>query len=347
MMVTLNDVQAVEKQKNSGRSLKEKILASGNNLSLLIALVAICIVMGFTSPFFWTVNNWMTLLLSGAILIIRASGVTPAMLTGGLDISQNAVGAFVAITVATWTFTAEWPLAINLIVVVAMSLGLGAVNGVLIAFLKINPLIATLGTMMIFRGLAWAVNERTQMIKDPVLINMGRGRVFEIVNDTGYQVFPGVPISVIIALAIFLFIYWLLKHTGYGRKIYMIGGNETASYLSGINAKREKFIAYLISGVAAGYAGFLVGCQIGAIPPQTGAGTEMYTIAAVVLGGLSLSGGKGNMIGTILGCLILTVITNGLDLNQVQSQRQLIVTGIVLIIAVLLDVVRSGALRKQ
>jgi len=191
------------------------------------------------------------------------------------------------------------------------------------------------------------VNEKTQIIKDQTMIYMGRGRLFEIADEAGGQAFPGIPISFIIALLIFLFIYWLLKHTGYGRKIYMIGGNETASYLSGINSKREKFIAYCISGVGSAYAGFLVACQVGAALPHSGAGTEMNTIAAVVLGGLSLAGGKGNMIGTILGCLILTVITNGLDLNQVQTQRQLLVTGTVLIIAVLLDVIRSGALKKQ
>ena len=347
MFVTLNDEKAVENQKLEGRSLKERFLASGNNMSLLIALVAICVAMGFTSPFFWTANNWMTLLLSGAILIIRASGATPVMLTAGLDISQNSTGAFTAITVCTLTYTYEWSFGFNLFLVILMGLGLGAFNGLLIAILKINPLIATLGTMMIYRGFAWAVNLKTQNIKDQSLINMGRGRVFEVLDENGRQAFTGIPISVIIAIVIFFFIYWLLKHTGYGRKIYMIGGNETASYLSGINARREKFIAYLISGVCAAYAGFLMACQVGAALPQAGQGTEMNTIAAVVLGGLSLAGGKGNMIGTILGCLILTVITNGLDLNQVQTQRQFIVTGAVLVIAVLLDVVRSGALKKQ
>ncbi|MDR1795961.1 MAG: ABC transporter permease [Clostridiales Family XIII bacterium] len=347
MMVTLNDKEAVELQRNEGRSLKEKALAAGNNLSLLIALIAICVVMGFTSKYFWTAENWMTLLLMGAILIIRASGTTPVMLTAGLDISQNSVGAFTAISVATLTYTHEYPLGVNLLIVIGMGLGLGGVNAVLIAILKINPLIATLGTMMIFRGCAWAVNEKTQIIKDRVLINMGRGRLMPLNDADGSQIFPGIPISAIIAIAIFLFIYWLMKYTVYGRKIYMIGGNETASFLSGIQANREKFIAYLISGVTAGYAGFLSACQVGAALPQAGAGNEMNTIAAVVLGGLSLAGGKGNMIGTILGCLILTVITNGLDLNQVASQKQMIVMGAVLVLAVLLDVIRSGQLKKQ
>jgi ribose/xylose/arabinose/galactoside ABC-type transport system permease subunit len=344
------DEPAAEGLKDS-RSVKERMAAWGNNLSLCIALIIICIVMGITSQYFWSWDNWMTLLMSGAILIIRASGATPAMLTAGMDISQNSVGAFAGISIATLAYNFNLPLGVCLLLVILFGVGLGAVNATLISNLKINPLIATIGTMMIFRGFAWAVNEKTQIIKDPLLIDMGRGRAFSIVNDLGNDkteiVFPGVPYSVIIALCIFFVIFWLLKYTAFGRKIYMIGGNENASYLSGINVKRIKFVAYLISGTTAAYAGFLLACQVGAALPQSGAGTEMYPIAAIVLGGLSLAGGKGSMVGTILGCMILTVINNGLDLNGVQSQRQLIVTGAVLILAVLLDVIRSGALKKQ
>jgi ribose transport system permease protein len=257
------------------------------------------------------------------------------------------VGAFAGLFVATLAFTYDWGMGLCIFLVLILGIGMGAVNAVLISNLKINPLIATMGTMMIFRGFAWVINEKTQIVKNFQLIEMGRGRIFSAVNESGEIVFPGVPYSVIIALGIFFVIFWLLKYTVFGRKIYMVGGNENASYLSGINAKRIKFIAYLISGVTASYAGFLLACQVGAALPQSGSGTEMYAIAAIVLGGLSLSGGKGSMVGTLLGCMILTVINNGLDLNGVQSQRQLIVTGAVLILAVLLDVVRSGALKKQ
>jgi ribose/xylose/arabinose/galactoside ABC-type transport system permease subunit len=347
MMSTNNDAAMTKNQKD-GRSLKGKAKSWGNNISLLIALVAICIVMGATNQYFWTGNNWMLLLLAGAILIIRASGATVAMLTGGMDISQNSVGAFAAISVATLAYAYNFPLGVALVLVIAMGVGMGALNGLLIANLKISPLIATMGTMNIFRGLAWVVNEKTQIVKDPVMIEMGRGRMLVFTDPVTEEVtFPGLPYAVIIALGIFFFIYWLLKYTAYGRKVYMVGGNENASYLSGINATKVKFVAYLISGVTAAYAGFIMACQVGAALPQAGAGTEMNTIAAIVLGGLSLSGGKGTMVGTMLGILILTVISNGLDLNGVQTQPQLIVVGIVLILAVLLDVVRSGALKKQ
>jgi ribose/xylose/arabinose/galactoside ABC-type transport system permease subunit len=346
--MTTKKTEAVADGLRDSRSLKEKVSAWGNNLSLCIALVAICIVMGVISEYFWSWDNWMTLLMSGAILIIRASGATPAMLTAGMDISQNATGAFAGISVATLAYAYDWSIGVCIIVVLVIGVGLGAVNATLISVLKINALIATIGTMMIFRGMAWAVNEKTQIVKNPQLIDMGRGRAFSVVDEaTEEMLFPGVPHSVIIALCIFFVIFWLLKYTAFGRKIYMIGGNENASYLSGINVKRIKFIAYIISGTTAAYAGFLLACQVGAALPQSGAGTEMFPIAAIVLGGLSLAGGKGSMVGTILGCMILTVINNGLDLKGVQSQRQLIVTGAVLILAVLLDVIRSGALKKQ
>jgi len=146
---------------------------------------------------------------------------------------------------------------------------------------------------------------------------------------------------------VLIIVYYLLNFTSFGRKVYMVGGNERASYLSGINANRVKFVAFVISGLTAGIAGFLVACQVGAALPQSGAGTEMTTISAVILGGISLSGGKGKMSGTILGILILQTINNGLTLQSINAYFQMIVSGGVLLIAVMIDVVRSGALRKQ
>ncbi len=336
-----------ERTIEDNRSIREKVQSWGNNLSLLIAIVIICVVLGFMSEYFWTWENWITLFLSSAVLIIRASGATVAMLTGGMDISQNSVGAVSGILIATLAFNFGIPAWLCILMAIALGLGMGAVNASLIAKLKINPIITTLGTMMIFRGLAWLINGKTMIVKDPFLIEMGRGRIFAVVDSAGNTTFPGIPYSVIIAICCFLFVFWLLKYTAFGRKIYMIGGNEDASFLSGINASKIKFIAYLFSSVAASFAGFLLACQVGAALPQSGAGTEMLTIAAIILGGLSLSGGKGSMMGTLLGIMILSIISNGLTLNNIDTQVQLLVTGSVLILAVLLDVIRSGKLKKQ
>jgi ribose transport system permease protein len=165
---------------------------------------------------------------------------------------------------------------------------------------------------------------------------MGRGRLGGII-----------PWAVLIAVGIFILAVWVLKFTTFGRKVYMIGGNENASFLSGINAKRVKFISYILSAAAASFAGFLLTCQVGSALPQSGSGTEMFTISAIILGGLSLSGGKGSLFGTFLGIMVLSTINNGLTLLSVNAYVQMVVTGAILILAVLLDVIRSGALKKQ
>ena len=164
---------------------------------------------------------------------------------------------------------------------------------------------------------------------------IGRGRLFGVV-----------PYLAIIAIIILAVIYYLLRYTTFGRQVYMVGGNENASYLSGINSKRVKFIAFLISGLTASIAGYLLSCQVGAALPQAGSGTEMETITAVILGGVSLAGGKGKISGTILGVLILQVIKNGLTLLSINEYYQMVVTGSVLILAVMIDVIRSGILKK-
>ena len=159
--------------------------------------------------------------------------------------------------------------------------------------------------------------------------------------------FGVVPYVAIIAIVVLAIVYYILKFTSFGRKVYMVGGNEHASYLSGINVNRVKFVAFLISGVTAGIAGFLLAAQVGAALPQSGAGTEMTTISAVILGGISLAGGKGTISGIILGILILQTINNGLTLLSVNAYFQMVVSGSVLLIAVMIDVIRSGALKKQ
>ncbi|MEI6387176.1 MAG: ABC transporter permease [Spirochaetota bacterium] len=307
----------------------------GNTLSLAIALLILCIVWSSLSPYFLTVQNIMNVLMFASILAIRASGLTVSMILGGMDISQNAVGAVTGLLCVLFSICGApwWQV---LILVVLLGLLMGIINATLVTIFKIAAIITTLGTMQIFRGTAWLIKDATVMVTDPVLIALGRGRLFGVI-----------PYVTLIALVVLIVIYYLLNFTSFGRKVYMVGGNERASYLSGINASRVKFISFVISGLTAGMAGFLVACQVGAALPQSGAGTEMNTISAVILGGISLSGGKGKLSGTILGILILQTINNGLTLLSVNAYFQMVVSGGVLLIAVMIDVVRSGALRKQ
>jgi ribose transport system permease protein len=317
------------------RSFLRKITDMGNTLSLAIALFLLCVVWTILSPYFLTMRNIMNLFMFASILAIRASGQTVAMIMGGLDISQNAVGAVTGLLCALVSLAgAPWWLV--LLMVIGLGLLMGVINATLISVFKIAAIITTLGTMQIFRGAAWLIKDATVMIKDPVLLKLGRGRLFGVI-----------PYVAIIALVVLAITYYILKWTSFGRKVYMAGGNEHASYLSGINANRVKFLAFVISGVTAGIAGFLLACQVGAALPQSGAGTEMATISAVILGGVSLAGGKGKIAGTILGVLILQTINNGLTLLSVNAYYQMVVSGTVLLVAVMIDVVRSGALKKQ
>jgi len=316
-------------------TLKQRILGLGNTLSLAIALLLLCAVWMFATPYFFTVQNTMNVLMFASILAIRASGLTVAMIMGGMDVSQNSIGAVTALICALIAQQYGAPWWVSVILTLALGLLMGCINSTLITVFKIAPIITTLGTMQIFRGAAWIIKDASVMIKDPIQINFGRGRLFDVI-----------PYLAIIAIIILAIIYYILKYTTFGRQVYMVGGNENASYLSGINSKRVKFIAFIISGLTASIAGYLLSCQVGTALPQAGQGTEMETITAVILGGVSLAGGKGRISGTILGVLILQVIKNGLTLLSINQYYQMVVTGGVLILAVLIDVIRSGILKK-
>ncbi len=317
-------------------SFKSTLSGMGNNLSLLVALIIIWVVLTFASPYFLSIDNLMNILLASSVILIRASGATIAMITGGMDISQNSVGAVASVVCALLAFNQGFTLIPLILLSIVLGIAMGVINSTLISVFKINPIITTLGTMQILRGVAWTITDKTVMIKDPVMIAFGRGRLFDVI-----------PYSVLVAILFFLLALFVLKYTIFGRKVFMIGGNENASFLSGINAKRVKFAAYVISAVTASFAGFLLACQLGAALPQSGSGTEMTTLSAIILGGLSLSGGKGSMWGTLLGILVLQTINNGLTLLSVNAYVQMIVTGAILILAVLLDVIRSGQLKKS
>jgi len=316
-------------------SLKHKLSEMGNTLSLLIALIILCVVWGFMTPYFFTLQNVMNVIMFAGAMAIRASGLTVAMIGGGLDLSQNANGALVAILCAMASAAGvPWYIVLGMVIVGGVTLG--AINAFLVTFAKIPAFITTLATMQIFRGIAWLFSNKTIMMNDQILISLGRGRLG--------GVFPYLGMIAIVILAI---TYYVLNFTAFGRKVYMVGGNKQASYLSGINSRKVTFIAFVYSGLMGAIAGFLLSCQVGAALPQASQGTEMVPIAAVILGGVSLAGGKGKMSGTILAVLILQIITNGLQLQGIQQYVQWVVTGGVLLLAVFVDVIRSGALRKN
>lgn len=318
--------------------MKLKKTSSGStSVSLVIALAIAAVIFTIVSPnhVFMSVKNFSNILVNCSITAIMAAGSTVAMLLGGMDISQYAVATLGSCTAALM-IEKGMPFGFALLVMLAVCLACGAVNGFLFACLKIPAVVTTMGTMQIFRGIAYiATDARTIMIMNPSYQVVGRSYIFGVI-----------PVSVLLMAFVYLVTFYILKYTSFGRKVFAVGGNKQASYLSGISATKIQFGAMMYGAVCAGIGGFLLSSQTGAAIPSSGSGSEMSILTGVILGGISLSGGKGKISGTILGVLFVAVVKNGLTLCNVDSFIQMIVEGSILAVAVFLDLARNGAYKK-
>ena len=262
-----------------------------------------------------------------SINALIAFGMTFVILTGGIDLS---VGSILALTGAV---TASF-LASGMDPILAMSLGLllgavlGAINGIIIAKGKVAPFIATLATMTIYRGLTLVYTEGKP------ISGLGDSLSFQLLGK-GY--FLGIPVPIVTMALVFGVLYFILKKTTFGRRVYAVGGNEEASRLSGISVDRIKIYVYALTGMLAALAALILTSRLNSAQPTAGSMFELDAIAAVVLGGTSLTGGRGWIVGTIIGALIIGVLNNGLNLIGVSSFFQQVVKGAVILIAVLLD----------
>ncbi|AIY06527.1 ribose ABC transporter, permease protein [Planococcus sp. PAMC 21323] len=279
------------------------------------------------NPDFLSVSNLMNVLRQVSINALIAFGMTFVILTGGIDLS---VGSTLALTGAV---TAGL-MASGVDPIFAMLLGLllgavlGAINGIIIAKGKVAPFIATLATMTIYRGLTLVYTDGRP------ISGLGDSLTFQMLGK-GY--FLGVPIPVVTMIISFAILYFILKKTTFGRRVYAVGGNEEASILSGINADRIKIYVYSLLGLLAAVASLILTSRLNSAQPTAGEMFELDAIAAVVLGGTSLTGGRGWIVGTLIGALIIGVLNNGLNLIGVTSFFQQVVKGAVILLAVLLD----------
>ena len=307
-----------------------KVNLTGEIVSILIALVILCAFFSLTSPYFLSIKNILNFTMNMSILGIMAAGLFIAMVIGEIDVSQYAVLALsTAIMVILIRRGMGSGPAIGISIGIALVCGL--INGASVAFLRINPIITTLATMMIYRGIAFKLTEaRALGVDGPFFTAVGSGRIL------------GVPVSVYIMLGLYLLVHVMLTYTAYGKRVYAVGGNPEASYISGINVKMVRFWGLLVSAATAALAGLIFVGQVGATVPTVGEGGLMDVVTAVILGGISLSGGKGKIAGTLIGVLILAVLNNGMVLLSVQSYYQTIVKGIVIFLAVFVDSLRGG-----
>ncbi|MFJ7639701.1 ABC transporter permease [Peribacillus sp. NPDC097264] len=293
----------------------------------LLALILLFIVITVLNPSFMEPSNILNLLRQTSINALIAFGMTFIILTGGIDLSVGSILALSSALMAGMMVSGLDPI---LAILVGVLLGtiMGVINGILISKGKMAPFIVTLATMTIFRGLTLVYTDGKPItgIGDSLMFQLfGRGYFF------------GIPVPAVVMIIAFIILWFLLHKTSFGRKTYAIGGNEKASRISGIKVDRVKVAIYGLAGTMAALAGAILTSRLNSAQPTAGQSYEMDAIAAVVLGGTSLSGGKGRMFGTLVGVLIIGTLNNGMNLLGVSSFYQQVVKGAVILVAVLLD----------
>lgn len=310
---------------NKNKNPIMKFIKNKENRSLIAvyaSLVLLFIVFGFSSEYFLTTKNLSNLLKYSAILGITSCGYTLVIISGSLDLSTGSICALCATYSAYFIqLTDSW--VVGLIAGILIGVLCGVINAFIITEIKVNPLITTLGTMTIFRGIAYLANNgQSIMVYSKDFKKIGQGSFLSIPNAIWYLFIA------------FILVFILLKYTKFGRNVYSVGGNSKASYLAGINVKRTNFLVYVIVAVCAGISGILYASITGSGAPNGESELALEAISAVVLGGAVLSGGKGTVVGTFGGMMILATISNGLSLIGVNSFVQMICKGLILIVSV-------------
>ena len=295
----------------------------------LVGLVLLIAVVSMLNPAFLSVKNILNILRQTSVNAIIAAGMTFVILTGGIDLS---VGSILGLSGAVCASLLVSGKGIFVGVIAALLVGalVGFMNGFVISKGKLQPFIATLASMTVLKGL-------TLVFTDGKPITLGSNELAKSFGQIGGGTIFGIPTPAIIMILVFILCYYILQNTKTGRYTYALGSNEEATKLSGINTDKIKIWVYTISGILSAVAGIIITSRLYSAQPTAGSGYELDAIAAVVLGGTKLAGGKGKISGTIIGALIIGVLSNALNILDVSSYYQMMVKGIVILIAVLLD----------
>lgn len=304
---------------------KKKLINQINIYRSVLILLVICIFATILSPSFLSVTNLFNVFKQITVAGVVGCGMTFVILTGGIDLSVGSILGLAGVLAAgVLESTGNPAVAIGLALIVGIACG--AVNGFFVSFCEIPPFIATLGMMTLLRGCVLVYTKGSPIsIKSDVYKFFGKGDII------------GVPVPVIILILLFLLAHYILTQTSYGRSIYAFGGNREAARLSGISTRFTEWMAYTINGLMCGIAGVILTARLGSAQSTSGTGIEMDAIAAVILGGTSLSGGVGFVLPTVVGAMIMGIIDNILTLMNVNPHATNIVKGAVILIAVLVD----------
>ncbi|MEE9166133.1 MAG: ribose ABC transporter permease [Candidatus Neomarinimicrobiota bacterium] len=312
-------------------TIKSFILHYSRQFGTLIGLIVLIIVLWILTPYFLTVSNLLNVAQQTSINAIIAVGLTFVIITAGIDLSVGSIMAFAGVVLAS-ALQGGAPIALAVVAGLGVGLLCGLVNGVLISYGRLPPFISTLGMMSVARGAALLYTQGRPISGFPTPFrSLATGEVL------------GIPSPVIIMIGVYVIAHFVLTRTKLGRYTYAIGGNEEAALLSGVNVRVHKTVVYGISGMLSGLAAIILNARLNSAQPIAGIMYELDAIAATVIGGTSLMGGEGRVIGTLIGAFIMGVLRNGLNLLGVSSFIQQTVIGSVIILAVLMDM----TLKKQ
>lgn len=304
---------------------KKKLISQINIYRSVLILLVICVFATILSPSFLSVTNLFNVFKQITVAGIVGCGMTFVILTGGIDLSVGSILGLSGV-LASGILESTGNTGFAILVALVVGIGCGAVNGFFVALCEIPPFISTLGMMTLLRGCILVYTKGSPIpIKEDSYKFLGKGSI------------AGIPVPVIILIALFLLAHYILTQTSFGRSVYALGGNREAARLSGIYTRFTEWMTYTINGFLCGVAGIILTARLGSAQSTSGTGIEMDAIAAVILGGTSLSGGVGFVLPTIVGAMIMGIIDNILTLMNVNPHATNIVKGAVILIAVLVD----------
>ncbi|HGB9520119.1 TPA: ABC transporter permease [Escherichia coli] len=298
-------------------SLKQFVSRHINEIGLLVVIAILYLVFSLNAPGFISLNNQMNVLRDAATIGIAAWAMTLILISGEIDVSVGPMVAFVSVCLA-FLLQFEVPLAIACLLVLLLGALMGTLAGVLRGVFNVPSFVATLGLFM------------TNALPVPIDEN-------EVLDWLGGQ-FLGVPVSALIMIVLFALFVFISRKTAFGRSVFAVGGNATAAQLCGINVRRVRILIFTLSGLLAAVTGILLAARLGSGNAGAANGLEFDVIAAVVVGGTALSGGRGSLFGTLLGVLVITLIGNGLVLLGINSFFQQVVRGVIIVVAVLANI---------
>jgi ribose transport system permease protein len=300
--------------------------------ALIVFLIAESVYFALRSQYFMGWDNWLNIFTAVAVIGVVAAPGTMLMTAGQIDLSVGSVTAFTSVIIAY--FTVHHGLGLSLTIAVLAAIGVGVINGFLVTVLEVNALITTLGTLAAFRGLSNVVaNGQTVPVNNFSWIGTDRP-------------FFNIPVPVILLLLVMAFVWALMRYTVYGRSMYAIGSNPSAARLVGVLSKRFIFFGFILSAAACALSGIILTSQLGVGSGLFGIGMELSVVTAIVLGGASLNGGRGSIVGTLVGLIIIGILNNGLTLTGVNPFWQDVARGTLLIAAVSFDRLRARLTAK-